>query len=77
MKKHKVDWGPGYRFFRCECGSNYKRETRDCTSSSGEICILCGEFTYPVEFEKHYYWPTDRSGNLLNDYDYENNKRVE
>ena len=73
-KQHKVDWGPGYRFFRCEeCGRTWKSKSRDCTSPSVESCPS-GECMYgvvPCWFEKHYDWPTDGSGNLLEESDYE------
>ena len=22
--EHKIDWGPGFRFFKCECGHEWK-----------------------------------------------------
>lgn len=63
--KHKVDWGPGYRFFICEeCGFDWKEQSRDCTSLSGSSCPECNEFTHPYGNEKHYEWDTDDGGNL-------------
>jgi hypothetical protein len=66
MKQHKVDWGPGYRMFKCDnCNREWKEPSRDCTSPSGECCPECNEFTSPHEYEEHYEWETDRSGNLI------------
>ena len=65
--KHKVDWGPGYRFFYCEeCGTEWKDVSRDCTSPSGDTCINqeCQEFCHPIGYEPHYDWETDQFGNL-------------
>lgn len=68
--KHLVDWGPGFRFFKCEeCGSEWKAKSRDCTSPSGETCIKddCLTFCHPVDYEEHYEWETDGFGNLKNE----------
>jgi len=66
MRKHKVTWGPGYRFFECEdCGHQWKERSRDCTSPSLSDCPECHEICYPNGNEKHYEWETDGSGNLL------------
>lgn len=70
---HKVDWGPGYRFFECEdCGHQWKEESRHCQSPSSEPCRMfmedqCENYNgvYPHGHEKHYEWPTDESGNLI------------
>lgn len=62
---HKVEWGPGYRFFECEeCGFAWKTKSRDCESPSGESCERCDNEVSPSDHEKHYEWPTDGSGNL-------------
>jgi len=64
--KHKTDWGPGYRFFKCEeCLNEWQDKSRDCASPSGESCPECNEFVSPYGNEKHYEWPTDKSGNLI------------
>lgn len=64
MRQHKVDWGPGYRFFKCECGHEWKSKSRDCQSPSIEDCEKCHELVSPDGYEEHYEWPTDHSGNL-------------
>jgi hypothetical protein len=76
--KHKKDWGPGYRYFKCEeCGHEWREPSRDCTSMSGEPCsneectdIFCS-LIMPHKIEPHYEWPTDPFGNLLRDHKYE------
>jgi hypothetical protein len=65
MKEHLKDWGPGWRFFQCECRYSWVDKSRDCTSPSGEDCPSCHEFVSPYKNEPHYEWPTDRNGNLL------------
>jgi len=43
----------GYRFFHChECSNHWSEKSRDCQSSSGDICPKCGEINYPWDFEK-------------------------
>lgn len=64
--KHKQDWGPGYRLFKCSCGHEWKDKSRHCESPSGDDCPKCmEEFVHPHGHEKHYEWPTDGAGNLL------------
>jgi hypothetical protein len=64
--KHKVDWGPGYRWFHCEsCEHMWDEKSRDCQSPSISTCPKCNEITSPYGWEKHYEWPTDQSGNLI------------
>ena len=73
---------PGFRFFKCdECGSEWKSESRDCYSPSGECCLnqdcesmMNGALTSPHNYEEHPEWPTDGSGNLIPGTDYENYK---
>lgn len=66
MLRHKKDWGPGYKIFKCDkCGRRWKIAERDCTSGSGAACE-CSAFAYPVGYEKHYEWETDAQGNILN-----------
>lgn len=64
--KHKVDWGPGFRLFRCDCGHEWKDKSRHCESPSTEGCHKCdNDAIVPYWFERHYEWATDKSGNLL------------
>ena len=75
--KEKIDWGPGYRLFKCEiCGHKWKEKSRDCTSPSSSICpnfndnIEKHDFNghvVPYDYEKHYEWETDGFGNLIKD----------
>lgn len=62
--EHKKDWGPGYRFFTCECGHKFKEASRHCESPSLDVCPQCREEVFPEGFERHYEWPTDNNGNL-------------
>lgn len=71
---HKKDWGPGYRFFKCdECHAEWKERSRDCTSQSSSICPGVSNSNYcdnyygvsPYDNEPHYEWETDKSGNLV------------
>jgi hypothetical protein len=73
---HKKDWGPGYRFFKCdECGHEWTSKSRDWTSPSLELCPIseqdydkCSHGIGCYEGgEPHYEWPTDQSGNLINE----------
>jgi hypothetical protein len=78
--KHKKDWGPGFRLFRCvACGHTWKEVCRDCTSLSSSMCPNIETHdthdihsATPYGHEKHYDWPTDSYGNLIEGYDYEN-----
>lgn len=58
---------PGYRFFKCSCGVEWKTATRDCLSSSGEHCIDpdCIDFTMaePFGYDPQNF-PVDEYGNL-------------
>jgi hypothetical protein len=64
--QHKVDWGPGYRLFLCsECCRFWIDKSRHCESQSGDGCSICGEWCIPYGYERHYEWPTDASGNLI------------
>jgi hypothetical protein len=68
MRKHKVDWGPGYRFFKCEtCNKEWAEKSRDCMSPSSSACMTCHNPETPTGFEKHFEWETDRFGNLIED----------
>lgn len=76
--KYKVDWGPGYRNFKCDaCGHKWQEISRDCTSFSSEPCPndKCedsyGGLVSPSGYEPHYEWPTDSSGNLIEGHKYE------
>ena len=62
--KHKVDWGPGFRIFKCECGHNWKEASRHCESPSVDRCSECSDDIPPYSYEKHYEWETDSYGNL-------------
>lgn len=63
--KHKVDWGPGWRFSHCEeCDHRWQEFSRHCQSPSTSFCSLCYENWQPIAFEEHYEWETDISGNL-------------
>lgn len=73
--KHLKDWGPGYRFFKCdECGHEWREKCRDWTSPSISTCPKFDDdlenhimgVGYYEGGEPHYEWPTDGSGNLLN-----------
>ncbi len=68
IKKHKVNWGPGYTFYICDegcaCGHEWKEKSRHCESPSSSICPECNETVYPDRNEKHYEWETDESGNI-------------
>lgn len=65
--KHKIDWGPGIRFFHCEeCNLDFQYPTRHCESPSKDFCPRCCEDCEPLSFERHYEWETDKSGNLRN-----------
>ena len=70
--KHKKDWGPGYRFFKCdECGHEWTSKSRDWTSPSSESCpkMVDTDHSYGEGYyeggEPHYEWPTDMHGNLI------------
>lgn len=63
---HKKDWGPGYTFYKCSCGHEWQEKSRHCESPSGSDCPKClEEFVHPSGFERHYEWPTDGAGNLI------------
>ena len=63
---HKQDWGPGFRYFKCEeCNHEFKEATRHCESMSLETCPKCRSDVFPGKIERHYEWPTDKNGNLL------------
>lgn len=69
---HKKDWGPGWRYFDCEtCGTMWKEKSRDCTSPSSVPCknTECEDMygISPFGHVKRYEWPTDKSGNLLDE----------
>lgn len=64
--KHKADWGPGWRMFQCEdCGHEFRERSRHCESPSLDVCPACRAECWPTGFERHYEWPTDLAGNLL------------
>jgi len=63
--QHKKDWGPGYRFFKCEnCNVEFKEKSRHCQSPSLSICETCHDEVSPIAHEEHYEWGTDKSQNL-------------
>jgi len=64
--EYKKDWGPGYRFFVCIwCGNMWSEKSRHCESMSVDTCQLCFADNSPTGHIKHYEWPTDKSGNLI------------
>lgn len=66
--QHKVDWGPGFQYFHCStCGNRWREKSRYCESPSEGVCPNCNDRCPPRSYERHYEWPTDRSGNLIFD----------
>ena len=64
-KKHKVDWGPGFRLFICDCEHIWDEKSRHCQSLSVSSCPECDEIVSPIGYDEHYEWETDPSGNLI------------
>jgi len=70
MLRHKKDWGPGFRIFKCsECQHKWREVCRDCVSTADLPCPECKENCYPIGYEKHYEWETDELGNLIYEVD--------
>jgi hypothetical protein len=68
--RHKITWGPGYRIFECyECGHEWKEKSHDCQDLSEDACDICNELVWPHDYERHFEWPTDAYGNLVEDND--------
>lgn len=57
-------WGPGYRYFECECGASWSSKTRDYISYSIEPCPICFEVSSPVKNESISEFKLDENENL-------------
>lgn len=64
--KWGVDWGPGFRIFKCiACEYEWKEKCRDCTSPSISTCPKCYECVSPSQYQMHLEWPVDDHKNLV------------
>lgn len=71
--KYKVNWGPGFRLFKCEnCEHTWKEASRHCESMSvGDMCPECdSDDDHLIGFERHYEWETDEFCNLIEGKEY-------